>query len=230
MIRPPPAGSSGGLSSISVHQLVRSVRRMVEGGRSSGDATGLAHSTDRQWRQVPKINVLVRQRRTPPKHLLLRGLLVLLLLGVAYAVQEKYREKMDVEAGVEDMTVRLQGLQGQVAAVQRSVEPLQAQRNQLKQQLEARELASQQIIGGQINWHGAFETLFDIHGSGVILGAVEAQPGGRLLVVGVATESNSMATLPERLSFISDQLDFQGIRWTLESEPPEFSATFLVRK
>ena len=153
-----------------------------------------------------------------------------MLLGVAYAVQEKYREKMDVEAGVEDMTVRLQGLQGQVAAVQRSVEPLQAQRNQLKQQLEARELASQQIIGGQINWHGAFETLFDIHGSGVILGAVEAQPGGRLLVVGVATESNSMATLPERLSFISDQLDFQGIRWTLESEPPEFSATFLVRK
>ncbi len=96
--------------------------------------------------------------------------------------------------------------------------------------MEARETASQQIIGGQIDWHGAFETLFDFHGSEVMLESVEAQPGGKLIVVGVATESSSMATLPEQLGSLSEALDFQGIRWTPDSDPPKFSATFLVRQ
>ena len=190
----------------------------------------MGRDTDREWRRVPKINVLVRQRRTLPKNLLVRGFLVLLLLGLAYVVQGKYQDKLDIENGVEDIRVRLQDLQRQVAVVQQSVEPLQAQRNQLKQQLEARETASQRIIGGQIDWHGAFETLFDFHGSGVMLESVDAQPGGKLLMVGVATESSSMATLPEQLSTLSEALDFQGIRWTPESDPPGFSATFLVRQ
>ena len=154
----------------------------------------------------------------------------MLLLGVAYVVQGKYQDKVDIEAGVEDMRLRLLDLQGQLAAVQQSVEPLQAQRNQLKQQLEARETASQQTIGGKIDWRGAFETLFGINGSRVRLGSVEGEPGGKLRVVGVATDSSSMATMPGQLSSLSQALDFQGIRWTPDSEPPEFIATFLVRK
>ena len=57
-----------------------------------------------------------------------------------------------------------------------------------------------------------------------------ALPGGRLIVTGVATAPGSMATLPDFLISLAEGLDFQGIRWAPEIEPPEFSATFLVRQ
>ena len=154
----------------------------------------------------------------------------MLLLGAAYLVQGEYQEKVDIEAGVEDMKGRLQVLKAQVATQRQSVEPLQSQRSRLKQQLEARETASQQLIGSRIDWHVPLETLFNSLSSGVKLNSVIALPDGQLIVEGVATAPGSITTLPEHLSSLSPALDFQGIRWAPGREPPEFTATFLVRK
>lgn len=218
------------------------MRQRLLGQQPRTPVPGIATSPDRHWRQVPKINILPRRRRTPPIVLLVRGILVLILVLEVFWVQQLYRGKAVAVEAIGVAKASLDREQRQLTAEQRSVEALQAQLNQLQQQRDARETAYKQATGSGIDWHTAVATLLAVEAPEVTYESVAVQEGNKVVLKGVAKEAGAIATLPIKLRGTTAVLDFQSIRWeagnpaTAGTPPPKsgpilkFTATFSVRR
>ena len=81
-----------------------------------------------------------------------------------------------------------------------------------------------------IDWFGGINAIIDSDLPDVELAAMRAEPEGALTLVGFVTDSEARARLLNDLSTISAKVEFQGIQWRPESDPPEFSALFQVQR
>ena len=184
---------------------------------------------EQYWRLVPKVNVLSSQRRIPQRSLILRGLLVVIILLGLFLLWNQRSTRSDVDDRVAAKTGELRGLQRELTAKQQGVDALRSRISELKGQQTSSEQAFRLITASNIDWFSALTSLFESQSIGVAFGSVSVEPGGHVLLGGVATEEGSMSSLPSQLATI-ETLDFQSIRWEPASEPPAFSATFRVRQ
>lgn len=213
-----------------VLRLVRFVRRFIEGGALNHHPPGRAGVQDRNWRSVPKVDVLPSRQIKFSTGLVVRGLLVLVFLLGAFLAQKEYRDRLDVDSTIGAKTAQLQSLQKQLSAKQQEVDPLRSEIGKLKSQLTGAEQAYRQVTAGYLDWYVAIEALLlNTETSGVRFSSVTAKPGGGVTLVGQAANPLTAATLPKQLQDISSFIEFQGIQWKPGSDPPEFTAVFKVR-
>ena len=180
---------------------------------------------DRHWQKVPKVNVLPGRRQAPPKDIVLRALLAMVVLVGLYLVWSQWDTRGDIDDRIAEKTSEFQQLQRNLARQRQGLEGLHVQINELVQQQEAIDL----VTAGSIDWYASVTSLFGAEASGVRFESVTADKDGRVLLGGLATEPGSKSSLPTQFNRISSILDFQGIEWTEDSEPTTFSATFQVR-
>jgi len=185
---------------------------------------------ERYWRQVPKVNVLHSRRGTPQRSLIFRGLLALVVLVGAFLIYNQNSTKANIDELVAEKTVELRGLQSRLNRQRQGIDNLHAQINDLTARREAVNLAIQIVTSNNIDWFTALESLFLAQTSGIIFESVTAETASAgLLVVGLAQDEGSKASLPTQFSSISETLDFQSILWAEGSSPPVFTATFRVK-
>ena len=137
---------------------------------------------------------------------------------------DQWNTRADINEGIAQKTSDLRRLQGTLAQKRQVIEGLQGQINRLQQQQESIEL----VTAGGIDWYASVSSLFDAQESGVRFDSVTAEPGGRVVLDGLATDPESRASLSTRLIRIPSPLDFEGIEWGVGSESTPFSATFQV--
>ena len=218
------------------------MRELLGGRRTRAPVGGIAASPDRHWRQVPKINILPRRRRTPPIVLLVRGILVLILVLEVFWVQQLYRGKAVAVEAIGVAKANLDREQRQLTAEQRPVDALQAQLTQLQQQREAKVQAYKNAAGDHFDWHPSIASLLAVRAPEVTFESVVVQEGGRVILTGVTQESEAMATLPAKFRGTAPVLAFQSIKWeaanpATRGNPPaqqsptlKFTATFAVQR
>ncbi len=217
-------------SNSEIFRFFRAIRRLL-GGQSAGYPTvaGLDPRGE-YWRRVPRINVLPQRRRTVSAALVRSLVLALFVAILAYAVQIQYQNRSDVDDEIKLAQLQLDSAKLQVDQLQQQTEPIQTEISVLKREHEAAVQAYQELTAGNINWHGAVESLLLDEISEVILNAILADPAGALTLVGISTDPDTRAKLPNQLQAISEGVDFQGIQWRPESDPPEFTSTFKITK
>ena len=131
---------------------------------------------------------------------------------------------------IEVKTTELRQLNRELDTKKQEIDGLEAGIRALKEERDTREKAHKEIAAGSTNWYGAFADLFDSDPRGIEFGSVSTVPGGQVVLGGIATEAESMVSLPILMISISDALDFQGIVWEPGTDPPSFIATFQVRE
>ena len=190
----------------------------------------MVRAEERYWRQVPKVNVLHTRRRIPHRSLIFRGLLALILVLGAVLIMAQRSTKADIDDRISVKTLDLGRLQTRLSSQREGIGLLHAEINRLQQEQDSSRLAFELVSGDEIDWFSALSSLFEAQTAGIVLESVTAEPGGRLLLGGLATDAGSKASLPTQLSLISETLDFQSIVWSADTDPPTFAATFTVRQ
>jgi len=148
----------------------------------------------------------------------------------AFLIVGQRTTKADIDDRISVKTLELRRLQSRLSSQQEGIALLHAEINRLQEEQDSSILAFELVSGDKIDWYSALSSLFEAQTAGIIFESVTAEPGGGLLLGGVATGPGSKASLPTQLSLISETLDFQSIVWSAGADPPSFSATFRVRQ
>ena len=152
---------------------------------------------------------------------------MIVVLGVFLFLSQR-STRTDIDQTISDNTSQLRRSQQSLTSQRQQVESLHAAISQLQGQQVATGEANRLLTGDKKDWYTALTALFGAQTSGVIYQSVTAEPEGRVLLGGLATEPGSKASLPTQFSNISDILDFQGILWSAGTDPPAFAASFQV--
>lgn len=191
-----------------------------EGSRKASPARA------RHWRRVPFVSVLPEEKDLLPPNFLLRGGLLVAIVMLVLLSAARYLEWKDLEVRAEATEERSQSVKGQLTARQNEIEPLQSQIGLLIAEQESAETAYSLATSGQTDWFAAMSRLFSISVSGVDFISAEVKSNGKLSLVGVATDPDAVASLPNQLSQLAGFVNLQGIQWDDEASPPEFTAGF----
>ena len=212
------------------------MRRILTRGRSQSHGYGATTTEDRRWRQVPKINLLPRRRRTAPTKLIIRSALVLILIVEVLWVQDRARDggapaAADAQSNAR-MKSQLQATQREVAQAQEETGALQTEFTALKQQRDAKDQASKQATAGHLNWNAALRALFlaQEQVSGVQFSLVADEPEGVVVLQGFAKDLKTMAELQNQLMGVAAILDLLSIQWETVPNALKFTANFKVRE
>jgi len=211
------------------HQRLPYVRRLLEMGRANGRSAGSPASQDRNWRRVPKINILPSKRATAPATSQIRLVLLVVLLVDAFFIQQWYREVGNSILQIEKTTSQLESVELQLADERRAVTALRTQLSQLETQRNVREEEFREATGGQIDWHRILGVLFLAEAQGSRFLSVVTSSNGEVTLEGVATGPDALRTLPSQLTSVADVLSLQSIKWEPGSNPPTFIAISRVR-
>ena len=223
-------GSNGGDTGVVRHQRLSSVRRLLGIGRADGRSAGSPGSQDRNWRRVPKINILPSNRATAPSTSQIRLVLLVVLLVEAFFIQQWYREVGNSFLQIEDTTGQLESVELQLADELQAVDKLRTQVSQLEAQRKVREDEFREVTGGQIDWHGVLGVLFAAETQGTRFRSVVTSPSGEVTVEGFATGPDALKTLPNQIASVADVLTLQSVETEPGSDPPTFIAVFQVRQ
>lgn len=211
------------------------MRRILARGRSQSHGYGATTTEDRLWRQVPKINLLPRRRRTAPTKLIIRGALVLILIGEVLWVQDRARDggaptATDVQSTA-SMKSQLQATQREAVQAQEETGALQTEITALKQQRDAKEQTSKQATAGHLNWNATLRALFlaQEQVSGVQFSLVADEPGGVVVLQGFVKDLKTMAELQNQLRGVAAILDLLSIQWETVPNALRFTASFKVK-
>ena len=211
------------------HQRLPYVRRLLDMGRANGRSGGSPASQDRNWRRVPKINILPSKRAAAPATSQIRLVLLVVLLVEAFFIQQWYREVGNSVIQIEETTIQLESVELQLADERQAVTTLRTQLSQLEAQRTVREEEFREVTGGQIDWHSVLGVLFAAEAQGSRFLSVVTSQNGEITLEGVATGPDALRTLPTQLNSVADVLTLQSIRWEAGSNPPTFIAIFRVR-
>ena len=208
--------------------------QLLRGGRSDNEAFGDFGEDARHWRQVPKVNLLPKRRRTVPTALILRTILLVVLLLEGALIWDRVSpgESAPVTGlgATSRMRSELQALKTQVATAQEEQVALGDELTQLQEQRNATEVVNRGATEGHLNWTAALSALFSIERdrNQVRFDSVATEPGGVIILQGLARDLKTMAGLQNQLRGISQVLDLTGIEWETLSDSLRFTATFQV--
>ena len=182
----------------------------------------------RYWRRVPSINVLPDERNLLPANFLLRSGLVVAIVMLVLLSGARYLDWNDSEIRAEATEIRSQSVKRQLTVRQNEIEPLQSQISLLISEAKSAETTYELATTGQTDWFDAMSRLFSISVSGVDFLSAAVNYDGRVSLVGVATDPDAIASLPNQLSQLAGVVNLQGIQWDAEVSPPVFTAGFQV--
>jgi len=205
------------------------MRRHLERG-SADVLPRVVPSSDRQWRRVPKVDILPSRRATSPTASILRVIFLVILLGEAFFIQGWYRERVDAVRVADETTPQLQTAELQLSDQQQALDALRNELFQLQNRRSSREEEYQAVAAGHIDWSVVLSTLFEAETVGARFLSVFGDDDGEVTLEGIATGPVAMRTLPTQLTGVSHVLDLQSIRWESGSDPPAFTAIFRVRR
>jgi hypothetical protein len=189
-----------------------------------------SHKQTRYWRRVPEVNVLPGERKQLPANFLLRSVLVVSIGLLVLVTAARYLDLIDFEERKETSQILSQSVQRNLAARQDEIEPIQSEINVMALDLEAAETTYALATAGQTDWNTAIGGLFAISVSGVEFLSATAESEGRVALVGVAVNSDAIASLPSQLSQLAGTINLQGIQWDASVSPPAFTAEFQVAR
>lgn len=224
------APSNGGDTGFATHQRFPSVRRLLKMSRANGRLPGAPTAQERNWRNVPKINLLPAKRATAPATSHLRLVLLVILLVEAFFIQQWYREVASSQQQIDETKASVESAELQLADERKATATLRTQLSQLQAQRTLREEEFNAVTGGRIDWHVVLAVLFNAETAGSRFLSVTTTPEGEVTVQGVATAPEALRTLPSQLSGVQNVLNLQSIKWQPGSNPPTFTAVFRVRR
>lgn len=184
----------------------------------------------RHWRRVPTVSVLPDEKNLLPANFLLRGGLVVAIVMLVLLTAARYLDWNDSEALAQAAEVRSQSVRRQLTARQNEIEPLESQISLRSSELKLAETTYSFATAGQTDWFAVMSGLFSLSASGVDLLSATVNSEGRGSLVGVATDPDAIASLPNQLDQLSGVVDLQGILWDAEVSPPVFTAGFQVNR
>ena len=222
--------SNGGDTGIAHHQRLPYLRRLLEMGRADGRSTGLPASQDRNWRRVPKINILPSKRATAPATSQIRLVLLAVLLVEAFFIQQWYREAISFSEQIVETESKVKSADSQLDDEEQAMDTLRTQLSQEEAQRKVREVEYREVTGGQIGWDGVLGVLFAAETQGSRYLTVITSPSGEVTLEGVATGPDARRTLPTQLTGVADVLTLQKIEWEPGGDPPTFIAVLQVRQ
>ena len=197
---------------------------------SVGGIPRVVPSQDRHWRRVPKVDILPSRRATSPTVSILRAIFLVVLLGEAFFIQGWYRDRVDTVRVTEETTPQLQAAELQLSDQTQALDALRTELSQLQNRRNSREKEFRAVAEGHVDWSVVLSTLFEAEAVGARFLSVFGDPDGEVTLEGIATETVAVRTLPAQLTGVSEVLDLQSIRWELETDPPDFTAIFRVRR
>lgn len=184
----------------------------------------------RYWRRVPTVNVLPDEKSLLPANFLLRSGLVVAIVMLVLLSGARYLDWNDSEVRADATEIRSQSVKRQLAARQNEIEPLQSQISLLRSELKSAETVYGLATAERTDWFTAMSRLFSISVSGVDFLSAEVNSAGRVSLVGVATDPDAIASLPNQLSQLAGVVNLQGIQWDADVSPPVFTAGFQVNR
>jgi len=205
------------------HEEEENQDRAQRGGKASRAQT-------RYWRRVPFVSVLPDEKNQLPANFLLRSGLVVAIVMLVLLAAARYLEWNDSEVRAEATEIRSQSVKRQLTARQNEIEPLKVQISLLSSELESAATTYRLATAGQTDWFAAMSRLFSISVSGVDFLSASVNSDGRVSLVGVATDPDAIASLPNQLSQLAGVVNLQEIQWDAEVSPPVFTAGFQVNR
>lgn len=184
----------------------------------------------RHWREVPVVSVLPSQRKQLRFDFLMRGILVITIGLIGLFAISRYSDWTDADDRAEAVEARSRSVNRQLATRQEEIEPLQAQITLLTSELESAEKAYALATADRPDWFTVMDGLFAISVSGVDFVSAAANSQGKIVLVGIATSTDAIASLPIQLSRSSSRVTLQGIQWDAGVSPPVFTAEFQINR
>ena len=222
--------SNDGDTGMAHHQRLPYVRRLLESGRANGRSTGLTASRDRNWRRVPKINILPSKRATPPATSLIRLALLVVLLVEAFFIQQWYKGAIDSSEQIEKKTIAVESAALQLDSERQAVASLQRQLSELQSQRNVLEEEFREVTSGQIDWHVVLGELIAVETQGSRILRIITSPSGEITLEGEATGPDALGTLRTQLTSVADILTLQSMETEPGGNPPTFTVIFQVRQ
>jgi len=224
------AGGSSSHHASAANHRIPYIGKLLERGRADGSTPRTAFPQTREWRKVPKVNLLPPRRGGSSAASLFRLLLMAVLLVEGYFVQDWFRSNDASALELESTKVELQGAERQLADRQGSVDAIRAQLSQLQVQRNNQERQFQEVTAGQIDWATVLAALFAAETPETLFSKVVGTPDGEVTLEGLATGADAITTLQTQLTVGSNVLDLQSIQSAQRGDQPSFTAVFRVRR
>lgn len=179
------------------------------------------------WRSVPRVNVLPTGQGAAA-NLILPALVVvflieILVLGGLYRGLSTPRDRADV-ARPELVRLRVQ-----LKAADASVVALNDELAQLEGGQDTSQAALAELKAGRRDWATSLTALFGAEVPGITFDSVVSNPGGRIEVIGAASDESAVGRFQSHIRTLSRILEMQSIRLTRGDASLNFTAAFLLK-
>lgn len=181
--------------------------RRPPGGREAGAEV---------WRQVPKINLLVKPRRKVSRIIWVRaglGLVALLIFYQAWGGVQDWRAANDRVTGAK---IRLDTARRELSAEQAAVEEVKQQIAALKEGQEASRKPLAAVQAARVDWHLALSTLYGISVPGIQINSVNTSKEGGMKVQGAGADVLAIEVYQRELRARSQILALQTLTWRVQ--------------
>ena len=206
------------------------IGKLLDRGRVDGRPPKSAFPKVRDWRKVPKVNLLPSRPGGSSPVSLLRLLLMVVLLVEGFFFQDWRGTNGAVAIELESSRIALQGAEQQLAQQRGSADTIRAQLSQLQVQRNNQEREFQEVSAGQIDWAPVIAALFAAETDETSFQSLVASPDGEVILEGLATGADAITALQTKLAEVSGVLDLQSIQSAQRGDQPSFTANFRVRQ
>ena len=179
------------------------------------------------WREVPRVDVLVREQASPGRRLM-RVALLALLLGATYLAGSLYLEGETVQRDLEHAGTQLESAQEELASRSNQAEQLQAQLADLQQRQQKTEQERQQLNAAKIQWQPVLAALEALLGEEEQFESLEGGAGGELTLVATIADEQALARLQGSLQDPGQPFTVQTADWQRDSGHLTLTATLQV--
>ena len=181
------------------------------------------------WRRVPKISLLARERVGASTALLSVGLVIVFLVELFF-VQDMFRDMSSTQDTIDTQARVVTIVEKQLSSMENEVASLYDQVNELELRREKAAPASTETPVEQVLWASPLMALLAVEGPDVRLESMVTSPDGEIQVIGTVSGFAALLALQVQFQGLSDDLDLQRF---YSPEPEEelrnFTAIFQVK-
>ena len=184
------------------------------------------------WRQVPRISLLPREKASPITPLVL-GLLALLVVE-GLALQYLYRDMSSINGGASDLSERerereVLGVESAIADHEDEIRAVRDQLESLTAEQDLISLAYARITTERTDWASSIDALLRAETPDVRFTKIEAKPGGKVEAAGTAAGPAAMVEFQDRMRVVEDIHDLQSLKWEEGDSALLFTASIQVK-